>query len=198
MRGPWVCSEYYRDPQPDKFRDGWLVTGDIAAVDPEKYLIIADRSKDLVKSGGEWISSVDLENHIVGLEGGGTGGSRRPSRIRSGTSGRRPRRPLPGRRADRSPRHRALRGAVREVAAPRRGALSRFASPHLDRQARQEGGPRGARGRRATGSRTCAGRRTPPRRQGRLEGGAARDSRAATGDPLRPGAAHRRRALRPP
>ena len=69
MRGPWVCSEYYQDPQPDKFRDGWLVTGDVAAIDPGKYLIIADRSKDLVKSGGEWISSVDLENHIVGLEG---------------------------------------------------------------------------------------------------------------------------------
>ena len=69
MRGPWVCSEYYHDPQPDKFRDGWLVTGDVAAIDPEQYLIIADRSKDLVKSGGEWISSVDLENHIVGLEG---------------------------------------------------------------------------------------------------------------------------------
>ena len=69
MRGPWVCSEYYQDPQPDKFRDGWLVTGDVAAIDPEKYLIIADRSKDLVKSGGESISSVDLDNHIVGLEG---------------------------------------------------------------------------------------------------------------------------------
>ena len=69
VRGPWICSEYYRDPQPEKFRDGWLVTGDVAAIDPEQYLIIADRSKDLVKSGGEWISSVDLENHIVGLEG---------------------------------------------------------------------------------------------------------------------------------
>ena len=69
VRGPWVCSEYYHDPQPDKFHDGWLVTGDVAAIDSEQYLIIADRSKDLVKSGGEWISSVDLENHIVGLEG---------------------------------------------------------------------------------------------------------------------------------
>ena len=69
VRGPWVCSEYYHDPQPDKFRDGWLVTGDIASIDPEKYLLVADRSKDLVKSGGEWISSVDIENHIVGLEG---------------------------------------------------------------------------------------------------------------------------------
>ena len=69
IRGPWVCSEYYRDPQPDKFHDGWLVTGDIGSIDGERYLIIADRSKDLVKSGGEWISSVDLENHIVGLDG---------------------------------------------------------------------------------------------------------------------------------
>ena len=69
VRGPWVCSEYYRDPQPDKFHDGWLLTGDVAAIDAEQYLIIADRSKDLVKSGGEWISSVDLENHIAGLEG---------------------------------------------------------------------------------------------------------------------------------
>jgi fatty-acyl-CoA synthase len=69
VRGPWVCSEYYRDPQPDKFHDGWLVTGDIAKIDSEQYLIIADRSKDLVKSGGEWISSVDLENHIVGMSG---------------------------------------------------------------------------------------------------------------------------------
>lgn len=69
IRGPWICSEYYNDPQPDKFHDGWLVTGDIAKIDPEQYLIIADRSKDLIKSGGEWISSVDLENHITSLPG---------------------------------------------------------------------------------------------------------------------------------
>ena len=69
IRGPWICSEYYNDPQPDKFHDGWLVTGDVAKIDSEEYLIIADRSKDLIKSGGEWISSVDLENHIVALEG---------------------------------------------------------------------------------------------------------------------------------
>ena len=69
IRGPWICSEYYIDPQPDKFHDGWLVTGDVAKIDQEEYLIIADRSKDLIKSGGEWISSVDLENHIVALPG---------------------------------------------------------------------------------------------------------------------------------
>jgi len=69
IRGPWICSEYYNDPQPDKFHDGWLITGDVGKIDAEEYLIISDRSKDLVKSGGEWISSVDLENHIVGLAG---------------------------------------------------------------------------------------------------------------------------------
>ncbi len=69
IRGPWICSEYYNDPQPEKFHDEWLVTGDVAKIDSEQYLIIADRSKDLIKSGGEWISSVDLENHIVALEG---------------------------------------------------------------------------------------------------------------------------------
>ena len=69
VRGPWVCSEYYRDPQPERFRDDWLITGDVGRIDPEEYLIISDRSKDLVKSGGEWISSVDLENHLVALDG---------------------------------------------------------------------------------------------------------------------------------
>lgn len=69
IRGPWICSEYFNDPQPEKFHDGWLVTGDVAKIDPDEYLIIADRSKDLIKSGGEWISSVDLENHIVSLPG---------------------------------------------------------------------------------------------------------------------------------
>jgi fatty-acyl-CoA synthase len=69
IRGPWICSEYYNDPQPEKFHQDWLVTGDVAKIDSEQYPIIADRSKDLIKSGGEWISSVDLENHIVSLDG---------------------------------------------------------------------------------------------------------------------------------
>jgi acyl-CoA synthetase (AMP-forming)/AMP-acid ligase II len=69
IRGPWICSEYFNNPQPDKFHDGWLITGDVAKIDAEGYVIITDRSKDLIKSGGEWISSVDLENHIVGLAG---------------------------------------------------------------------------------------------------------------------------------
>lgn len=67
IRGPWICSEYFNNPQPDKFHNGWLITGDVAKIDPDGYIIITDRTKDLIKSGGEWISSVDLENHIAGL-----------------------------------------------------------------------------------------------------------------------------------
>ncbi len=69
IRGPWIAAEYYNNPQPEKFHDGWLVTGDVAKIDPGQYLIIADRSKDLIKSGGEWISSVDIENDIVAVPG---------------------------------------------------------------------------------------------------------------------------------
>ena len=69
IKGPWIASEYYNDPQPDKFHNGWLVTGDVAKIDSQQYVMIADRSKDLIKSGGEWISSVDLENHIVAMPG---------------------------------------------------------------------------------------------------------------------------------
>lgn len=69
IRGPWICQSYYNDDQPDKFHDGWLVTGDVAKIDQDGYVIISDRSKDLIKSGGEWISSVDMENHIAGMDG---------------------------------------------------------------------------------------------------------------------------------
>jgi len=65
-RGPWITSGYYNDPRSDQaFVDGWFRTGDVATIDPEGYLQIMDRTKDLVKSGGEWISSVDLENAIM-------------------------------------------------------------------------------------------------------------------------------------
>jgi fatty-acyl-CoA synthase len=65
-RGPWITSGYYNDPRSDQaFSEGWFRTGDVATIDPEGYLQIMDRTKDLVKSGGEWISSVDLENAIM-------------------------------------------------------------------------------------------------------------------------------------
>jgi fatty-acyl-CoA synthase len=66
VRGPWITGSYYLDPAPDKFRDGWLRTGDIGHVDDHGFLQITDRLKDVIKSGGEWISSVELENELMG------------------------------------------------------------------------------------------------------------------------------------
>ena len=68
LRGPWVASGYYNNPQAaDRFtEDGWVRTGDIATIDPHGYIEITDRAKDLVKSGGEWISSVALESALMG------------------------------------------------------------------------------------------------------------------------------------
>jgi fatty-acyl-CoA synthase len=67
VKGPWVAGSYYNMPQESErwTSDGWLRTGDVANIDPEGYVKIVDRTKDLIKSGGEWISSVDLENAIV-------------------------------------------------------------------------------------------------------------------------------------
>ncbi|MHA4854952.1 long-chain-fatty-acid--CoA ligase [Rhodococcus sp. MSC1_016] len=65
MRGPWVAERYFRDEHPEAFVDGWLRTGDIATIDAEGYLTIVDRVKDLIKSGGEWISSLALEQALT-------------------------------------------------------------------------------------------------------------------------------------
>lgn len=69
LRGPWIAKEYYNDERTkDTFYDGWLHTGDVATVDEEGVIKLVDRTKDLVKSGGEWISSVDLENALMAHE----------------------------------------------------------------------------------------------------------------------------------
>jgi fatty-acyl-CoA synthase len=65
VRGPWITGGYHLDPAPEKFHDGWLRTGDIGTIDPRGYFQITDRSKDVIKSGGEWISSVELENLLA-------------------------------------------------------------------------------------------------------------------------------------
>ncbi|MEA2330160.1 MAG: hypothetical protein QOH58_298 [Thermoleophilaceae bacterium] len=66
VRGPWVARAYYReDDGGQKFDEGWLRTGDIAAIDERGYILLSDRAKDVIKSGGEWISSVQLENEIM-------------------------------------------------------------------------------------------------------------------------------------
>jgi len=65
-RGPWVTGSYYGVDAAEKFHDGWLRTGDVGFIDESGYAQITDRSKDVIKSGGEWISSVELENEIIG------------------------------------------------------------------------------------------------------------------------------------
>ncbi len=66
IRGPWITASYYLDDAPEKFHDGWLRTGDVGSIEPNGFLQISDRAKDVIKSGGEWISSVDLENELMG------------------------------------------------------------------------------------------------------------------------------------
>ena len=71
VRGPYVISSYYRDEAASAAafdREGWFLTGDVCSIDPEGYIHITDRSKDLIKSGGEWISSIDLENCVMAHE----------------------------------------------------------------------------------------------------------------------------------
>jgi fatty-acyl-CoA synthase len=65
VRGPWVTGSYYKDDDPDKFRDGWLRTGDVGTIDPIGFVNLTDRAKDVIKSGGEWISSMELENLLM-------------------------------------------------------------------------------------------------------------------------------------
>ena len=65
VRGPWVTGSYYKDDDPAKFRDGWLRTGDVGTIDRLGFVVLTDRAKDVIKSGGEWISSMELENAIM-------------------------------------------------------------------------------------------------------------------------------------
>lgn len=65
VRGPWITGSYYGDDDSEKFHDGWLRTGDVGTVEPNGFVQITDRAKDVIKSGGEWISSVELENEIM-------------------------------------------------------------------------------------------------------------------------------------
>jgi acyl-CoA synthetase (AMP-forming)/AMP-acid ligase II len=65
VRGPWVTGAYYLDDDPEKFHDGWLRTGDVGSLTADGFLRLTDRAKDVIKSGGEWISSVELENHLM-------------------------------------------------------------------------------------------------------------------------------------
>jgi fatty-acyl-CoA synthase len=70
IRGPWIAAEYYKDDRTStSFEDRWLRTGDVCKITPEGYVRITDRAKDLIKSGGEWISSLDVENELMAHPG---------------------------------------------------------------------------------------------------------------------------------
>ncbi len=69
VRGPWTVGSYFKGDGASAFEDGWFDTGDVATLDPLGYMQIVDRAKDVIKSGGEWVSSIDLENVAVGAPG---------------------------------------------------------------------------------------------------------------------------------
>jgi len=70
VRGPWICSAYYQSDAPSSAHvEGWFDTGDVAIIDPDGYVKITDRTKDVIKSGGEWISSIELENVAMSQDG---------------------------------------------------------------------------------------------------------------------------------
>ena len=149
VRGPWITGSYYRAPTPEKFDDGWLRTGDIGTIDDRGFFQITDRAKDVIKSGGEWISSVELENLLIGnpdvLEAAVIGipdeqVDRATARLRRVAGG-------PRRCAGR-PRPVAGRQRCRVADAGELG-LRRGGPEDLGRQVRQEGTARGVSGGRA-------------------------------------------------
>ena len=144
VRGPWIAAGYHDDPRSDESftDDGWLRTGDVATVDADGYLRLVDRTKDVIKSGGEWISSVDLENElmahpkvaeaaVIGVAHPALGGA--TARLRR----RPPRRGGLDRGAARLPP-----GPRGEVVAARRRRVRRRHPEDLGRQVRQEGAAR--------------------------------------------------------
>ena len=122
VRGPWVARSYYKEPPgaEDRFRDGWLRTGDVANVDARGYVEITDRSKDVIKSGGEWISSVELENQLMAHDGGPRSRGDRAARRALGRAPAGLRRTRRGRGYERRRADRASAPARRELLAARR------------------------------------------------------------------------------
>ena len=152
IRGPWVTGSYYKDEDPAKFHDGWLCTGDVGTLDGQGYMTISDRTKDVIKSGGEWISSVELENAVMApsrrLRGGGDRHPR-PEVVRAATGRRRPEaraHDRPGRPAGVPGRPRAALVAARPVDVHRRNPQDER------REVRQEGHAARVRRRRLQGA----------------------------------------------
>ena len=149
VRGPWVTASYYHPDDPevdDKFHDGWLRTGDVGTLDPLGYIALSDRAKDVIKSGGEWISSVDLENALMGhpdvVEAAVVGIPDEKWQERPAGDRRRPR----GCRASTPEQLREhLAESFAKWQLPDAWAFVDQVPAHLGRQVRQEGGPQGLR-----------------------------------------------------
>ena len=144
VRGPWVTAGYYESDDPDvddKFHDGWLRTGDVGSIDELGYIRLSDRAKDVIKSGGEWISSVDLENALMAhddiVEAAVIG-------IPDEKWDERPLASVVAARGGVADPRRAARvpeQGLRQVAAARLVGLHRRGAAHQRRQVRQEGHP---------------------------------------------------------
>ena len=129
VRGPWVVSGYY-EAKKSPLVDGWFPTGDVATIDPDGYLRITDRSKDVVKSGGEWISSIALENLAMAHP------AVQEAAVIACTHPKWDERPLlivvrrPGQQVTRERAPRVLRRQGREMVDSRRCGVRRASLPH--------------------------------------------------------------------
>ena len=185
VRGPWITASYYRDDTPEKFDDGWLRTGDVGSVNAKGYIQITDRAKDVIKSGGEWISSVELENHLMA----------HPGVIEASVIGvpdpRWQERPLAcvvvkdGAVVDASRARGVPRRARRQVAGAGAVGVHRRGAEDVGRQVRQEGAARPPRERRPR-CRTPGLNEAEPRRNAGRAGLKTADGRAAASKPRRP------------
>ncbi len=137
VRGPWIVSGYFEDAEASAAAvepDGWFHTGDMATIDPDGYMQITDRRKDVIKSGGEWISSIDLENAAIAHDDVAEAAviavpdprwGERPLLIVT---------PRPGCRPERDAADRVSRPAIPEMDAARRRRLHRRTAAYRDRQ----------------------------------------------------------------
>ena len=138
VRGPWIASSYYQRDSDAAFEaDGWFNTGDVATICPLGYMQITDRTKDVIKSGGEWISSIELENLAVRASGRGAGRRDRDPALEVAGAAAAGRGAEAGRSGDARRAARVLSRQDREVVDSGRRRVRRQAAAHRDRQVEQ-------------------------------------------------------------
>ena len=143
VRGPWITSSYFKGEGGDPLVDGWFPTGDVATIDPDGYMQITDRSKDVIKTGGEWISTIDLENIAVRPSGGGGGGGDRLLSPEVGRTAAADRGEKTRRRAHARGIARVLRRQSRQMVDARRRCVRRAVAAHGHGQIAEDQAARG-------------------------------------------------------